>query len=59
MFFWSNGSRVVCWPIPPPIAEFTLQNITVEDVDIRFCDGDAEVVRDSTTVNIDAGRYDE
>ncbi|CAM9160433.1 unnamed protein product [Ectocarpus sp. 4 AP-2014] len=35
------------------------QNITCEGVDIRYCSGDALVVRDSTLVNIDAGRYDE
>ncbi|CAM9225071.1 unnamed protein product [Ectocarpus fasciculatus] len=35
------------------------QNITCEDVDIRYCDGDAMIVRDSTLVNIDAGGFDE
>ncbi|CAM9648998.1 unnamed protein product [Ascophyllum nodosum] len=35
------------------------QNITCEDLEIRFCDGDAMVVRDSKIVNIDAGRFDD
>lgn len=35
------------------------QNVTCKDTEIRFCDGDAMVVRDSNIVNIDAGRYDE
>ncbi|CAM9649069.1 unnamed protein product [Ascophyllum nodosum] len=35
------------------------QNITCEDIEIRFCDGDAMVVSDSKIVNIDAGRFDE
>eukprot|EP00903_Cladosiphon_okamuranus_P020463 g18782.t1 len=35
------------------------QNITCEDIEIRFCDGDAMVVRDSQIVNIDAGDYDD
>ncbi|CAM9236986.1 unnamed protein product, partial [Sphacelaria rigidula] len=35
------------------------QNITCRDVEIRYCDGDAMVVRDSTIVNIDAGRFDD
>ncbi|CAM9430682.1 unnamed protein product, partial [Ectocarpus sp. 13 AM-2016] len=35
------------------------QNITLESVDIRYCSGDALVVRDSTLVNIDAGSYNE
>ncbi|CAM9731123.1 unnamed protein product [Ectocarpus sp. 12 AP-2014] len=34
-------------------------NVTCEGVDIRYCSGDALVVRDSTLANIDAGRYDE
>ncbi|CAN0452754.1 unnamed protein product [Pylaiella littoralis] len=50
-------------PCRPPWYRFLLRalraNITVEDIEIRFCDGDAAVVRGSTTVNIDAGRYDE
>ncbi|CAN0303751.1 unnamed protein product, partial [Ectocarpus sp. 12 AP-2014] len=35
------------------------QNITLESVDIRYCSGDALVVRDSALVNIDAGSYNE
>eukprot|EP00752_Nemacystus_decipiens_P014961 g13320.t1 len=34
-------------------------NITCQDIEIRFCNGDAMVVRDSQIVNIDAGKYDE
>ncbi|CAN0405209.1 unnamed protein product, partial [Ascophyllum nodosum] len=35
------------------------QNITCEDIEIRFCDGDAMVVSDSKIVNIDADRFDD
>ncbi|CAM9345645.1 unnamed protein product [Scytosiphon promiscuus] len=34
-------------------------NITCLDTEIRFIDGDALVVRDSETINIDAGGYDD
>eukprot|EP00752_Nemacystus_decipiens_P014959 g13318.t1 len=34
-------------------------NITCLDTDIRYCDGDALVVRNSHEINIDAGSYDE
>ncbi|CBJ31644.1 hypothetical protein Esi_0270_0027 [Ectocarpus siliculosus] len=49
-------------PSVPPLHRSmpnTLQNVTCEGVDIRYCSGDALVVRDSTLVSIDAGRYDE
>ena len=36
-----------------------LQNITLENTDIRHFDGDAMVVRNSNTVNIDGRNYDE
>lgn len=35
------------------------QNLTLNDAEIRFIDGDAMVVRDSDTINIDAGEYEE
>lgn len=35
------------------------QNITCIDTEIRYCDGDGLVVRNSQGVNIDAGDYDE
>lgn len=35
------------------------QNITLSDAELRFCDGDAMVVRDSNMINIDAGEYEE
>ncbi|CAM9582225.1 unnamed protein product [Ectocarpus fasciculatus] len=35
------------------------QNITCEDLDVYFCDGDAAVVRGSTLVNLDAGHFDD
>lgn len=34
------------------------QNVTCEDTQIRCCDGDGLVVRNSSMINIDAGRYD-
>ena len=36
-----------------------LQNITLIDTEVNFVDGDAVVIRSSTTVSIDAGPYDE
>lgn len=33
------------------------QNITCEDTNIRYCDGDGLVVQNSSTIRIDAGRY--
>lgn len=35
------------------------KNITCIDTEIRYCDGDGVVVRNSQNVNIDAGSYDE
>ncbi|CAN0221506.1 unnamed protein product [Pylaiella littoralis] len=35
------------------------QNLTLNDAEIRFIDGDALVVRNSTTINIDAGEYED
>ncbi|CAM9688722.1 unnamed protein product [Scytosiphon promiscuus] len=34
-------------------------NITLSDAEIRYCDGDAMVVRNSNMINIDAGEYEE
>lgn len=39
----------------PPIH----QNLTLNDAEIRYIDGDALVVRNSNTINIDAGEYEE
>ncbi|CAM9674797.1 unnamed protein product [Sphacelaria rigidula] len=35
------------------------QDVTCRDTEIRYCDGDAMVVRESTNVNIDAGEFDD
>eukprot|EP00903_Cladosiphon_okamuranus_P018634 g17151.t1 len=34
-------------------------NVTLEDAELRFCDGDALVVRDTNMISIDAGKYEE
>ncbi|CAN0221634.1 unnamed protein product [Pylaiella littoralis] len=35
------------------------QNISLQDTDVKFSDGDGVVVRESSMVNIDAGGYDD
>ncbi|CAM9933566.1 unnamed protein product [Pylaiella littoralis] len=55
----SNGSPAVSGLGSSCVSVVGSTNITLEDIEIRFCDGDAAVVRGSTTVNIDAGSYDE
>lgn len=54
-----NGGPPVSWNTPPPLIQHAYQNITLEDADIRWCDGNALVVRGSNIVNPDAGVYDE
>lgn len=46
-------------PFPPHPAAITLQNITAEDFEAQYIDGDAVVVTNSKWVDIDAGRFDE
>ncbi|CAN0074142.1 unnamed protein product [Ectocarpus fasciculatus] len=55
----SNGSPAVSGLGSTCLSVVNSQNITCEDLDVFFCDGDAAVVRGSTLVNLDAGRFDE
>lgn len=43
----------------PSFCVVVLQNITLQDTEVKFTDGDGVVVRESSMVNIDAGGYDE
>lgn len=45
--------------VPFRIRSPSTQNITCIDTEIRYCDGDGLVVRNSRNINIDAGDYDE
>ena len=48
-------------PLRPPrhLIDPRVQNITLSNAELRYCDGDAMVVRNSNMINIDAGEYEE
>ena len=54
----AHNSRRLC-SVPALRSALSTQNITCIDTEIRYCDGDGVLVRNSQNVNIDAGGYDE
>eukprot|EP00752_Nemacystus_decipiens_P014962 g13321.t1 len=55
----SNGSSAVSGLGSICVSVVGSTNITLEKAELRFCDGDALVVRNTNLINIDAGEYDD